>query len=211
MNITIFGGTGKTGLLLIEKALQFGYIVTAFARTPSKISIQHSNLKIVKGELTDKDGISEAIKNAGVVISVLGPDQKTKGLIIANGIKNILDAMNRNGVKRLIAISTPSFKDKNDKFQFGFAFGVFMVKNLIKDTYENIVLAGKHITESNLDWTLVRLPMLSNKPATGKLNIGYTGEGKVNLFSLSREDLADFLIKQIGDTKYIKKSPVISN
>lgn len=211
MNITIFGGTGTTGLLLIEKALKGGHTVTAFARTPSKISIEHRNLKIVKGELTDEESINEAIKNAGVVISVLGPDQKTKGLVIANGIKNILDSMKKNGVKRLIAISTPSFKDKNDKFQFGFAFGVFMVKNLIRDTYENIVEAGKHITESNLDWTIVRLPMLSNKPATGKLNIGYTGEGKVNLFSLSREDLADFLIQQIDDMKYIKKAPVISN
>lgn len=211
LDITIFGGTGKTGLLLIEKALKSGHIVTVFARTRSKISIQHKNLKIAKGELNEPNSIEEAIKNADAVISVLGPSQNTKGLVIADGIKNIVDAMKKNGVKRLIATATPSFKDRNDKFQFGFSFGIFMVKALIKDSYNNIVLTGKHISESDLDWTIVRLPMLSDKPASGKIHAGYTGDGTVNLFSLSRADLADFLLQQIDDKKWLNKSPVISN
>jgi nucleoside-diphosphate-sugar epimerase len=211
MNITIFGGTGTTGLLLVEKALKSGHTVTVFARTPSKISIRHNNLKIVKGELAEYGKIEEAIKNADAVLSVLGPTQKTKGLDIANGIKNIVEAMKKNDVKRLIATATPAFKDSNDKFQFGFAFGVFMVKALIKDSYNNIVLTGKHIAESGLDWTIVRLPMLSDKPANGKINAGYTGDGTVNLFSLSRADLADFLLQQVDNKKWLHRSPVISN
>ena len=55
MNITIFGGTGKTGLLVIQKMLDKGHSVTAYARTPSKIFFQHHRLKIVKGELTEKN------------------------------------------------------------------------------------------------------------------------------------------------------------
>ena len=131
--------------------------------------------------------------------------------LIANGIKHIVDTMKKNGIKRLIAIATPSFKDSNDKFQFGFAFGVFMVKALMKDSYNNIILTGKHVSESGLDWTIVRLPMLSDKPASGKINAGYTGDGTVNLFSLSRTDLADFLLQEIDDIRWLHKSPVISN
>ena len=96
MNITIFGGTGATGLILIEKALATGHTVTAFARTPSKISIQHNNLKIVKGDLTELNKLEEAIKGADKVISILGPTQKTKGLVIADGIKNIIEIMKKN-------------------------------------------------------------------------------------------------------------------
>jgi nucleoside-diphosphate-sugar epimerase len=203
MNITIFGGTGATGLLLIEKALRSGHSVTVFARTPSKISIKNDNLRIVKGELTEPEKIE--------VISVLGPAQKTKELVIADGIKNIVETMKKNDVKRLIATATPSFKDNNDKFQFGFAFGVFMVKTLIKNSYNNIVLTGKYISESGLDWTIVRLPMLNDKPASGKINAGYTGDGTVSLFSLSRADLADFLLQQLSDKKWLHQSPVISN
>lgn len=211
MNITIFGGSGATGLLIIEKALKEGHMVTVFARTPSKISIKNDNLRIVTGELAEPEKIEKAIKNADAVISVLGPSPKTKGLIIADGIKNIVEAMKKNGVKRLIATGTPSFKDSNDKFQLGFAFGVFMVKMLIKDSYKNIVLTGKYITESGLEWTFVRLPMLSDKPASGKINAGYTGDGTISLFSLSRADLADFLLQQLNDKQWLNKSPVISN
>lgn len=173
MNITLFGGTGATGLSLIKKALKRGHSVTVFARTPSKISIRNDNLRIVKGELTEPDRIEEAIKNADAVISLLGPSQKTKGLVIAGGIKTVVETMKRKDIRRLIATATPSFKDRNDKFQFGFALAVFMVKALIKDSYNNIVLTGKYISESDLDWTIVRLPMLSNKPASGKINTGY--------------------------------------
>ena len=64
MNITVFGGTGGTGLLVIQKALDKGYCVTTFARTPSKIPIHHDHLRIVKGELTETDKTETAIKNA---------------------------------------------------------------------------------------------------------------------------------------------------
>ncbi|MFD0998084.1 NAD(P)-dependent oxidoreductase [Ohtaekwangia kribbensis] len=211
MNITVFGGTGATGLLVIEKALQSGHTITAYARTPTKIPIQHKNLRILKGELVEFNKIEEAMKGADVVISILGPTQHTKGLVIAEGIKNIVEVMKKAEVKRLIAIATPSFRDSNDKFQFGFSLSAFMVKNLLRDSYDNIVLAGKYIAESNLDWTIVRIPMLSNKTATGNVNVGYLGDGTINLFSLSRADLADFLLQQINNRKYIHKAPAISN
>ncbi len=211
MQVTIFGGTGPTGLLVIQKALSAGHSVTAFVRTPSKITMQHANLSIITGTLTDLDKIETAIKDADAVISVLGPTGKSKGLVISNGIKNILAAMKKYGVNRLIATATPSYKDSNDKFQFGFAFGIFMVKALLKDTYKDIVETGEQIAESQLDWTIVRLPMLSNNVSKGKLNIGYTGDGKVKLFSLTRTDLADFLIQQLDDKTYLRQAPVISN
>ncbi|MCA5006128.1 NAD(P)-dependent oxidoreductase [Sphingobacterium bovistauri] len=211
MNVTIFGGTGTTGLLVIQKALSAGHSVTAYARTLSKISIQHNNLTVIEGELTDIEKIKSSVKNADAVISVLGPTGKSKGLVISKGIKNIISAMQMHGVKRLIATATPSYKVSKDKFQFGFTLGVFMVKSFINDTYQDIVATGEEIAKSPLDWTIVRLPMLSNNPSKGKLNIGYTGDGQVNLFSLSRTDLADFLIQQLADKTYLRQAPVISN
>jgi hypothetical protein len=211
MNVTIFGGSGPTGLLVIQKALFAGHRVTTFARTPSKISIQHNNLLILKGELTDSDNIEAVLIDADAVISVLGPGAKTKKLVIADGTKNIIAAMEKLGIKRLIASATPSYKDAEDKFQLGFAFGVFMIKTMLNGSYQNIVETCKIIANSKLEWTIVRLPMLSNKPPSGKLSIGFTGDGHVKLFSLSRADLADFLIQQLEDKTYLRQAPVISN
>ncbi|MVN23150.1 NAD(P)-dependent oxidoreductase [Mucilaginibacter arboris] len=211
MRITIFGGSGETGLLVIKKALAEGHSVTAFARTPSKIAFQNEKLTVVKGELDEADKIEAAVKDADAVISVLGPTGKTKGQAISVGIKNIITAMEKHAVKRLIATATPSSKDSHDKFQLSFNIAVFMVQNLMKDVYNDIITLGENITQSRLDWTLLRLPMLSSKPATGKINIGYTGDGKVKLFSLTREDLAVLLIQQLDNKEYIKKAPVVSN
>jgi hypothetical protein len=55
--------------------------------------------------------------------------------------------------------------------------------------------------ENGLDWTIVRLPVLIDKPASGKINAGYTVDRKVNLFSLSRADIADFLRNQMDYNK----------
>lgn len=211
MNITLFGATGETGLLFVERALTAGHNVTVYARTPSKITIKNKKLTVIKGELNELSNIEEAIQGADAVISILGPTKDTKGLVIADGTKNIVSAMKKHGVKRLIATATPSFKDSNDKFQFGFAFAVLMIKTLTKNSYQNIVESANIVANSDLDWTIVRLPMLSNKPTNNRLNVGYTGDGKVNLFSLSRADLADFLLQQIEDKTYLHQSPLISN
>ena len=211
MDITIFGGTGISGLLTIEKALKKGHKVTVYARNPSKISLKHNNLYIVEGTLADNTKIENAIKGADAVISLLGPAGKSKGLVLSNAIKKIIQSMEKNGVKRLIATATPSFRDKEDKFQFGFALGAFMVKALLGDTYNDIVEIGKSISKSNLDWTIVRLPMLSNNNKRSKLHIGYVGDGKTKMFSLTRENLSYFLLEQLEDRKYIRKSPVVCN
>lgn len=211
MNITIFGGTGTTGLLLIEKALTAGHNVTVFARTPAKISAENKKLTIVKGELTELSNIERAVKGADTVISILGPTKDAKGLVIADGVKNIISAMGKNGVKRLVATATPSYKDGKDQFQFSFFFAELMIKTLMKNSYQNIIEIGNHIVNSNLDWTIVRLPMLSNNPGSGNINVGNIGDKNVKLFSLSRVDLADFLLQQIEDRTYLHKSPVISN
>ena len=211
MNITVFGGTGETGLLLIQKALTDGHQVTAFARNAAKIPFQHDKLMIIQGNLDEPENIDKAVKGAEAVISILGPTGKTHGLVISNGLKNIIAAMEKNEVQRLIATTTTSYPDPKDRYQFGFALGVWMVKTLLKDTYQDIVATGTAITNSKLDWTLIRLPMLSNQPASGNLNIGYTGDDKVKLFSLSRTDLANFLLKQLEDKTYLHQAPVISN
>jgi len=211
MKITVFGATGPAGLLLVEKALLSGHQVTVYARSPDKITIIHNSLLVIKGELKAVDQVQEAISGADAVISLLGPKKKSTNLDIFSGMKAIISGMHKHGVRRLIAAVSSSFRDPKDKFQFGFDFSVVMLQVLAKSILKDIVCTGTEVAESSLDWTIVRLPMLSNKPATGKLNIGYTGDGIVNFFSLRRADLADFIITQLQDATYVHQAPVVSN
>lgn len=151
MKVIIFGGTGETGLLVIQKALAEGHRIQVYARSPSKISFRDEKLTIVQGELSERNKIDGVIKGADAVISVLGPTGKTKGFDISKGVKGIVESMEKHGVKRLIATATPSFSDPHDKFQLSFAFAVFMIKTLAKNTYLDIVELGKAISRSKLD------------------------------------------------------------
>ena len=85
-----------------------------------------------------------------------------------------------------------------------------LVKLIKRAAYEEIINVGKVVQSSNLDWTIIRLPLLNNNPKSGKVKVGYLGKKEVGL-KISRADIADFMLKQVQDTKYIGKAPVISN
>ncbi|MFB0563359.1 MAG: NAD(P)-dependent oxidoreductase [Candidatus Lokiarchaeia archaeon] len=210
MKLTIFGATGGTGKQLIEQALEAGNHVVAYARNPSKLNTQHEHLTIVQGELTEQATIERAVSGADAVISVLGPRGDSKGKPITQGTQNILAAMKKHGVRRLIISSTPSASDPNDSPDFKFKFLVNLIKLLRRAAYEEIISVAEAVRMSDLDWTIVRVSMLNNKPRSGKVRVGYLGKGDVGL-RISRADLAEFMLKQVKDTRYLRQAPVISN
>lgn len=117
-------------------------------------------------------------------------------------------AMKKAGVTRFIAISTPSAQDPNDESDWRFDYLLIpMIKLFVSGAYEDIVATAKVIRESGLDWTLVRIPFLTNNPRSGNVSVGYVGQVGVRL---SRENLADFMLLQVTETKYIQKAPAIS-
>ena len=210
MKLIVFGSTGATGIEVIRLALEKGYEVIAYARSPDKINIEHENLTIIKGELDDLNSLENAISKGDAVISLLGASGKVKDNSISNGVKNIVSLMEKHNLKHIIQVSSAASKDANDRRDLYFDFMVLLVRIAMPKVYSEIQLISEYLKESSLDWTIVRLPFLSDDPSTGNLNIGYKGHGVVRK-NLSRKDLADFLIQQIDDDKYIKKSPFISN
>lgn len=210
MRITIFGATGETGRQLVEQALAAGYQVVAYVRNPSKLNTKHENLTIVQGELADQAIIERAVSAADAVISVLGPRGGSKGKPITRGMQNIIEAMKKQGVRRLIISSTLSAKDPNDLPDFKAKALVNLVKLTMHAAYEEIVSVADTVRKSDLDWTIVRLTTLNNNPKSGKVRVGYLGKGEVGL-RISRADLAEFMLKQVQNTKYLRQAPVISN
>ena len=210
MNLTIFGATGTTGKLLVEQALAEGNQVVVFARNPAKLNMRHERLTIVQGELSDQSMIESVVKDADAVISVLGPRGGSKSKPLTQGMHNILDAMKKYEAPRLIITSTASAPDPNDLPDFKFKVLVTMVKLTMRAAYEEIVNVANTVRMSDLDWTIVRLPLLNSNPKSGKIRVGYLGRGEVGT-RISRADVADFLLKQAQDTKHIRKAPAISN
>ncbi|HSW36536.1 MAG TPA: SDR family oxidoreductase [Candidatus Limnocylindrales bacterium] len=209
--LAVFGASATTGKILVRQALEQGYAVTAYARNPAKLNITHPGVKVVQGELQDLPAISRAVEGADAVISLLGPTGRVKGRPVSEGMANIIAAMRGKEVQRLVPTATPSAPDPKDSFDFGFRLAVKMVKLTMGDAYADIVGTEAVIRDSGLDWTIVRLPLLSNKPKTGIVKTWYLGDRKIKLSSVSRGDLADFLLAQVNEPKFLHQAPVINN
>jgi putative NADH-flavin reductase len=210
LKIVVFGASGNTGKQLVEQALAAGYEVVAYARNPSKLNVSHEHLTVINGELSDAALIETAVKGTDAVLSALGPRGGSKNKPLTQGMRNIIAAMNNQGVRRLIMTSTLSAKDSKDKPDFRTKAMVNLVKTTMHAAYEDIVSVAETVRASDLEWTIVRLAILNNKPKSGKVKVGYVGSGEVGT-QISRADIADFMLKQIEDTKYLREAPAISN
>jgi nucleoside-diphosphate-sugar epimerase len=196
----------------VEQALGAGNQVVAFVRNPLIIDPSHERLTIVQGELSDAPAIEHAVASADAVISVLGPrpgeDSQSRPLMY--GMQNILAAMQKTGVRRLILSSTPSASDPNDLPDLKFKILVGLIKTAMRPAYEEIVGVARLVRMSDTNWTIVRVSMLNNKPALGKIRAGYLGKKQVGT-KISRADLAAFLLEQVQGATWLRQAPAISN
>jgi len=210
MKIAVFGSTGPSGQLIVKYALSKGYEVIAYARNPSKINFQNKNLTVIEGTLSDITAIECAVSGVQAVVSILGATTNVKTTELSDGTQNIIDAMKKHNVRRLVAMGTASVEDANDRPVWKFRLLVKIVKSLIPGAYNEIRRIGSQVKQSSLDWTLVRLAMLTNGPAKGIKHVGYYGIDNINL-TVTRADLAKFFVDQLENREYIQKAPAISN
>ena len=211
MKITIFGAAGQTGKLLVDQALQSGYEVTAFVRK-SSLSIEHKNLKIIQGDVADPDAVERAVSGSDAVISVLNTKTNAKNKPLTRGTQNILDAMHKRGIRRLImSSSAPVTSDPGDVFNLKYHFitGLvgFLVKFLLRSSFDDIAGSVKVIQASSVDWTIVRMPLPTNKPGTGNYRAGLVNK-KTGL-KISRSNAARFMLDELEQRQYIRRTVVV--
>jgi putative NADH-flavin reductase len=211
MKLTVFGATGKSGRILVRKALEAGHELTAFARTPEKLDVRHDRLSVVKGDALDAAAVAEAIRGSDAVVSLIGVNPKSLEPVFAASVANIITGMRAAGVRRLVMSAGAGVGDPNDAGGLAGKLIGGLIKLLARRAYEDGLAAAAAIrAAADLDWTMVRLPMLSDEPGgRGSLRIGYLGKGTGP--RLSREDLADFMLRELVERRYLRQAPVISN
>ncbi|HHX4056273.1 MAG: NAD(P)-dependent oxidoreductase [Burkholderia contaminans] len=211
-NVALFGATGPTGTHIIEEALKQGYNLSVYTRDAKKLASFAGRIEIVVGDLQDQSAIAKCIQGADAVISALGPNGlKVQGdKPVMHGLSNIIAAMKRAGVRRLVQISTAAYRDPKDGFAFKPHAFALLFKVIARNGYEDIKATGELVANSNLDWTLVRIPNLKDGPADGSVDVGWYGTTKLGM-KLSRGNLAKFLVDQLTDRKFVRAAPGIAD
>lgn len=211
MNVIIFGATGGIGKWAVKHALEKGYQVTAYVRSPDKVKQQDEHLTVIKGEISDYETMRSALKGQDAVIWCVGIPMKNKLVHFESkkGHENLLRAMNETGVKRLIDWGTPSIHFEKDAKSFITVVPGIMAGILFSRAKEEMVSIGEMLKSSDLDWTLVRFMAPKDSAYKGTVKVGF-GDVKMN-FAISREDIGAFMVEQVESSQYIRSMPIIGS
>lgn len=210
MNLLIIGGTGKTGRELIKQGLDKGHCITAIVRNPNKLQINHPNLHIVKGNVLIPHTLEHAFKGQDAVLSALGHKRFfIKTTILSRGTKNIITAMDKHGVNRLLCITSLGINES--RYGLGLYYTFFVIPFIIYFYFRDKEKQEKLIRKSGLDWTLIRPGQLT----MGKLRTTYKHGEDLGSYiftkMVSRADVAHFILQELETKQYINQCPAITN
>jgi len=208
MKVVVFGASGGTGQQIVRRALDDGHQVTAFVRNASKLGLTHENLSVATGDTLDAATVDLAVQGVDAVLSAIGPKGKP-GTIVAESTQNIVNAMNKHGVKRLVVVSVGGILQPKDQPGGFNKFLSGLIKLLQREIFEDREKQLHILKNSDLEWVAARVPRLLDGPATGHIHAGYWGSG--NGMSLTRADLADFMLAQLKENTWLGQAPVVTN
>jgi putative NADH-flavin reductase len=203
MRVLIVGATGGTGRQLLAQALERGLAVTALVRDPSRLTIVHPRLTIVRGDVLDAGSLEAAMRGQEAVLSALGhkryfaPDR-----ILSEGTRNVLRAMEAHGVSRIVCETSLGIGDSAGRLGIYYTF--FTIPVVLPLYYWDKTRQERIVASSPLDWVIVRPGLLTNGAKRG----GYRHGRRVGSFfwtvRISRADVADFMLNQLESDTYLR-------
>ncbi|WP_428742779.1 NAD(P)-dependent oxidoreductase [Tenacibaculum sp.] len=208
MKIIVFGATGSVGMEIVKQALKQGHEVTAFVRNPNKLQVEKSsNLQLFKGDIANAESVKKAVQNQEAVLCAIG-DGKV-GEIRDIGTKNIVEAMEKTNVKRLICQTTLGMGDSYNNLNF--IWKHIMFGFLLKKAFHDHKLQEQHILNSDLNYTIVRPSAFTDGGITQNYKKGFDGSFKKLNLKISRADVAYCMLEVLNKNKSIKEAISISN
>lgn len=207
MNILIYGASGRTGQELVNQALVKGHVVTAFVRNTAKLKIAHQNLEIIQADVTNYQRVNETIKGQDAVLSALGASSPFKyDQSVVEGIGNIIKAMETNGVSRLIYMSFVGVKESRNSAGFVIKY---IAPKLLSTEIAGHEARESMIKESQLMWTIVRPATLTNGKHLTQFRSGEDIMSNGFAATISRADVAEFMLQQLTHNSFLRKLPRI--
>ncbi len=205
MKLLIIGATGGTGRELVKQALENGHEVTALVRNPGKLKITHPLLRILKGNVLDLLSVEEAVAGQDAVLSALGHKRFIIYTnILTEGTSNIIAAMKKKQVKRLICITSLGINDS--RFKLGLYYTLFVIPFIVFFYFRDKVKQEKLVRDSDLNWTIIRPGQLTNGKKRGHYKHGTHVGNYILTKMISRADVAHFMLSQLNDDSYFKKA-----
>lgn len=205
MKVLILGAAGRTGRLLVEQALIAGHTVTAFVRSEDPAITETKDVTTFVGDATNEADLTKALQGQDAVISTLGPI-KPRDTVISVATAALIKTAGEQKVKRVIMMSSflasPQFQPNPIvKFALKLMAGIVSHFKSAEDLFEN----------SRLDYTIVYATRLTNEPLNKKYVVVQPTEAVGANDSISRANVAHFLVTQLADAKHLAQTVLITD
>jgi putative NADH-flavin reductase len=211
MKIAVFGASGRTGGLLVERCLRAGYTVKALVRTPKKFGFW-GHAEVIEGSVFDLAAVRRTVAGADVVLSALGARSLRKEDVLERAVPLIVEAMHAEGVQRIVALGSAGALEDSLKKQA--AWRRWVVQKIVYNTLLKWAVASqisqwKTLAASGLDFTMVMPPMLTDGKARGKFRIDGEALPRGGR-QIARADVADFMVAQIEGKEWVGKGVYVA-
>jgi uncharacterized protein YbjT (DUF2867 family) len=192
MKITVVGATGRTARHVLAQGLRRGHQLTALTRRPHALENPTALAAVIEGDGRDPHAVRKAIDGADAVLSTVPGAVRNDPHRLADVTRVLTQAMADLGVGRLVVTSVyPIIVDHPP-------LGMAVLRRLLATPYADNAAMEQIVEASGLDWTIVRLNRLTNKPATGTV---HTSRGLLaKPRAITRADAAATLLDIVADT-----------
>lgn len=208
MKITVIGATRGIGLALTQMALDSGHEVTALVRNASKMPISHPKLRLAIGDILNQSSVEAALQGQDTVCTCIGVPPKLSSIdTFSTGAKTVLASMAKVPGLKLVAVTGIGAGDSRG--HGGFLYDKLIQPLLLKSMYEDKDREEALIKASSVDWMIVRPGLLNNGPRTGKYRVINDLKG-ITAGKISRQDVADFILRELVAPTQFKQTPLLT-
>jgi putative NADH-flavin reductase len=205
MKVVVFGASGKTGSLVVEKAVSAGHEVTAFVHDAAQY--HRSGLRVVAGDAGDSAAVRKAITGQDAVIDTIGGKTPYKDTNLERtAAQNIVESMHSESVRRLVVVSMMGIGESKEQAPFWYEH--LLMPTYLRGADKDKTAMESAVQSSGLDFVIARPPVLTEDPATGSFTIVPHSH---KAHKITRADLAQFLIDQLTDSQHLGKAVTVAN
>ncbi len=211
MKLVVLGSNGPTGRLVTRQLLDAGHTVVAVTRHPATFPFSDPRLTVAQVDVFHQQTVADVLAGADAVLSVLGvPFTRRPVDTFSTGTANIVAAMRRNDIRRLIVVSstaTQHYRNRSNSSLLMRIFEPVISRTIGKTVYDDLHRMETIVHDSGLDWTIVRPSILFDLNHVTDYTAGVVPP--VGGFT-ARIDLAHYLTTLIDDASSIGTTPIVS-
>ena len=206
--ILVLGATGGTGRLIVSQALARGHDVTVLVRSVEKSS-NLRGAKLIVGDARDENAVRRALQGRDAVVSALGTPASPfrEVTLLSTATRALVNAMKMEQISRLVCITGMGAGDSAG--HGGFLFDNLIFPLLLRKVYADKNRQEAIVRDSGLDWVLVRPSILNDKPRRETIR-ALTDLSGFHGGTIAREDVAKFVLDQLGASTWLHRSALIT-